>query len=89
MRTVWAWQAVQGSRNGDSLHEGQVYNVHSGYGETDKNHGVGPAEKKKCCRFLQNKKYARKNRAMLLCHIELNESDLKPFSEPLLSLEVL
>jgi len=26
--------------------EGQVYYLHSGYGETDENHGVGPTEKK-------------------------------------------
>ena len=25
--------------------EGQVYYLHSGYGETDENHGVGPTEK--------------------------------------------
>ena len=26
--------------------EGQVYYLHSGYGETDESHGVGPTEKK-------------------------------------------
>ena len=26
--------------------EGQVYYLHSGYGETDENHGVGPTQKK-------------------------------------------
>ncbi len=75
MRTVWAWQVVQGSRNGKWLlihfPARRASVLHSCYGETDENHGVGPAEKKKCCWFQQDKKYAPKNCAMTLCHIEL------------------
>ncbi len=53
MHTVWAWQVVQGSRNSEwllihfpAMHQGQVYYLLSCYGETDENHGVGPAKKK-------------------------------------------
>ena len=41
---------------------GQVYYLHSGYGETDENHGVGPTEKENGVGFMQNKKSERKNR---------------------------
>jgi hypothetical protein len=51
--TVWAWRVVQGSRHSKwllihfpAMREGQVYYLDSGYGETDENNGVGPAEKK-------------------------------------------
>jgi len=44
MCTVWAWQVVEGSRNSEWLlihfpvmREGQVYYLHSCYGETDEN----------------------------------------------------
>ena len=40
--------------------EGQVYYLHSGYGETDENHGAGPTEKKNGVSFMQNKKFERK-----------------------------
>jgi len=40
--------------------EGQVYYLHSGYGETDESHGVGPTEKKNGVGFMQNKKSERK-----------------------------
>ena len=40
--------------------EGQVYYLHSGYGETAESHGVGPTEKKNGVGFMQNKKSDRK-----------------------------
>ena len=40
--------------------EGLVYYLHSGYGETDENHGVGPTEEKDGIGFMQNKKSERK-----------------------------
>jgi hypothetical protein len=47
-----------------------VYYVESGYGETDENHGVGPAEKKML--LVSTKQEIRtKNCTLLLYHIEL------------------
>ena len=42
--------------------EGQVYYLHSGYGETDESHGVGPTEKKKWCLFHAKQEIRTKNR---------------------------
>ena len=76
MRTVWAWQVVQGSRNSEwllihflAMREGQVYYLHSGYGETDENMASGQP-KKKCCWSRQNKKSARK--IALCCFVTLS-----------------
>ena len=56
--------------SGCSLREGQVYSVESCYGETDENHGVGPAEKKML--LVSTKQEIRtKNCTLLLYHIEL------------------
>ena len=52
MSTVWnSPQAAEVPRVAEDAHfpagtEGQVYYLHSGYGETDENHDVGPTEKK-------------------------------------------
>ena len=66
MSTVWnSPQAAEVPRVAEDAHfpagtEGQVYYLHSGYGETDENHGVGPTEKKNGVDFMQNKKSERK-----------------------------
>ena len=77
MLTVWAWRIVQASRQSEwlllhfpAMCEGQVYYLHSGYGETTENHGVGPAEKKML--LVSTKQEIRtKNSTLLLYHIEL------------------
>ena len=58
MRTVRAceWSEILVEGNSEWL----VYYLHSGYGETDENHGVGPTEKKNGVGFMQNKKSERK-----------------------------
>jgi len=47
-----------------------VYYVESGYGETDENHGVGPAEKKNAVGFDKTRN-PHENCTLLLYHIEL------------------
>ena len=58
-------QAAEVPRVAEDAHfpagaKGLVYYLHSGYGETDENHGVGPTEKKNGVSFMQNKKSERK-----------------------------
>ena len=58
-------QAADGPRVAEDAHfpagtEGQVYYLHSGQGETDENHGVGPTEQKNGFGFMQNQKSERK-----------------------------
>ena len=57
-------QAAEVPRVAEDAHfpagtEWLVYYLHSGYGETDENHGVGPT-KKNGVGFMQNKKSERK-----------------------------
>ncbi len=77
MRTVWAWQVVQGSRNSEwllihfpAMREGQVYYLHNGYGETDENMASGKPEKKML--LVSTKQEIRTKTCYLLhCDIEL------------------
>ncbi len=58
----------------ESIMEGLVYNLQSGYGETNNDHGVGPSEKKNAvCFTVSEKQETRtKNCALLrVCYIEL------------------
>ena len=52
MGTVWAckWSEILVEGNSEWL----VYYLHSCYGETDENHGVGPTEKKNGFGFMEN-----------------------------------
>ena len=58
MHTVLAceWSEILVEGNSEWL----VYYLHSGYGETDENHGAGPTGKKNGVGFMQNKKSERK-----------------------------
>ena len=62
MSTVWnSPQAAEVPRVAEDA-EGLVYYLHSGYGETDENHGVGPTGKKKWCWFHAKQEIRTKNR---------------------------
>ena len=50
--------------------EGQVYYLHSGYGETDENHGVGPTEKKKMVSVSCKTRNPNEKSLLLRSHIE-------------------
>ena len=68
---------------------GGTNNLHSGYGETDEkasNDGVGPAENKWCWFHAKRENPNEKSHCVALPHLAVNESDLKPFSQPLLGL---
>ena len=72
MSTVWAWRVLQASRHSEwllihfpAMREGQVYYLHSGNGKTDKNHGVGPAEKMRLVSTKQKNSHVKLHFAAL------------------------
>ena len=50
--------------------EGQVYYLHSGYGETDENHGVGPTQKIKMVSVSCKTRNPNEKSLVLRSHIE-------------------